>query len=356
MDVPLFSTAVGAALIVLVIADMVVTTVAVSGGAGPLTRRVTKPLWKVALLLHRRATSHRMLRVAGPVLLFTVIAMWLFGLILGWALVFGQEGSLVERGIDGPLPAFGRVYFAAGMVLGRGASVVNPASGVWRFIEQLAGASGVALLSLSLAYVLPVVGAVVRKREVAAYASSLGGSPEEILSRAWDGESFGELGLHFIALTPMVNRLAQDHLAYPILHYFHSGERYTAIGPSIVVLDETLTLLEEAIEPDRRIDHPSIWPLRTAIDAFLRTLTRVDVEPGDEPLTWPVLEGYRTEHRLPMLPDDEVHERLEALEERRCLLTGLLRHDAWTGEEAQSFDPDRFERQAEEQDEPDPAG
>lgn len=356
MPPALFTTVVGAALIVAVLVDMVTTTVAVSAGAGPITKRVTRPLWRLTLALHRRSVSHRLLRIAGPVILFVVIATWLVGLILGWALVFGQEGSLVEQGLDGPVPAFGRVYFAAGMVLGRGASAIGAASEVWRFVEQLAAASGVALLSLSIAYVLPVVGAVVRKREVAAYVSTLGGSPDEILLTAWDGESFGQLDLHLIALTPMVSRLAQDHLAYPILHYFHSGERYTAIGPSIVALDEALTVLEDAVGDGHRLDTPSIRPLRTAIDAYLRTLTRVSVDPADTPLPWPVFDGYRA-HELPLRGHEDIEATLEEQDDRRRLLAGFLHHDAWTEEDLHAFDRERFSREADRgEEQPDAPG
>lgn len=345
MPPALFTTVIGAVLIVTVLTDMVITTVAVSAGAGPITKRVIRPLWRVTLALHRRSVSHRLLRAAGPAIIFAVIATWLVGLILGWALVFGQGGSLVEQGLDGPVPAFGRVYFAAGMVLGRGATVIGASSDIWRFVEQLAAASGVALLSLSIAYVLPVVGAVVRKREVAAYIATLGGSPDEILLTAWDGDGFGQLDLHLIALTPMITRLAQDHLAYPIVHYFHSGERHTAIGPNIVALDEALTILDDALDDAHRLDSPSIRPLRTAVDAFLHTLPRISVEPAERPLAWPVLSGYRA-NELPLRAREDVEATLSEQDERRRLLAGFLHHDAWTEEDVHAFDRERFTREA----------
>lgn len=347
------STMVGVLILVGVMADLVITTLVPSGGAGPLTRWSSGLLWRLLLALHRRRGAHRALRAAGPVILASIIVVWVAGLILGWALVFGREGALVVGDSGDPTPSFGRVYFAAATVLGRGATTYSPASSLWQAIEGIAAGTGVALLSLSIAYILPVVGAIVHKREVASYIGALGGAPAEILTRAWDGEGFGSLHLHFIALTPMVNRLAQNHLAYPVLHYFHSGERFTALGPSIVVLDETLTLAEEALEDEHHLDPSSIRPCRAAIDGFLRTLTRVAVVSAEEPLPRPVLDAYR-ETALPLRNDEEIDERYAGLKDRRCLLAGFLQHDGWTEAETRSFDPEEWhgetadERQAEE--------
>lgn len=333
-------SAVGVGVVTAVLYDLVVTTIAASAGAGPLTRTLCRSVWRGVLAWHRRRGASRAMGAAGPILLVSVLVMWLVGLIVGWALVFGREGSLLEAESGDPTALLGKVYFAAATVLGRGTSLYSPGTDLWRTLEQVAGATGVALLGLSIAYILAVVNAAAQKREVAAYVSSLGGTPVEVLSRAWDGERFGDLHLHLIALTPMATRLAQHHLAYPILHYFHSNERFTALGPSIVVLDEALSLAEEAVEDEHRLDPSSIRPCRAAIDGFLRTLTRVAVVTADHPLPQPHLAGYR-DARLPLRPDDEIRQRFEALADRRRLLAGFLEHDGWDLGIAGSFDHDR---------------
>lgn len=328
------STALGVLVLLSVSGDLIVTTLVPSGGAGPLTRWTGGVVWRSLRIVHDRRRSHRALRIAGPMIVVAVIVMWLMGLVAGWALVFGREGALVTTESGAPVPALGRVYYAAGMVLGVGGGASTTGSDVWQAVQQIAAGSGVMLVGLSIAYVIPIVNAVVHKREVASYISALGGSPDEILTRAFDedGAGFGSLHLHLIALTPMVNRMAQTHLAYPVLHYFHSGERFTALGPSIVVLDETLTLAEEALVDTAFMDPSSVRPCRAAIDGFLQSLTRVAVVAADEPLPRPRLDAYR-ETRLPLRPDEEIDERYRTLRERRCLLAGFLRHDGWSPEE-----------------------
>ncbi|MBW3620509.1 MAG: two pore domain potassium channel family protein [Actinobacteria bacterium] len=337
------STALGVIVLVAVLTDLVVTTLVPSGGAGPLSTRLSGLLWRTALVLHRRRGAHRALRAAGPLIVISIVVLWLVGLVAGWALVFGREGALVVSEGGDATPAFGKVYFAAATVLGRGATDFSPGADVWQVLEQIAAGTGVALVGLGIAYVIPIVNAVVQKREVASYIGSLGATPDEILVRAWDGESFGSLHLHFVALTPLLNRLAQNHLAYPVLHYFHSGERFTALGPSIVVLDETLSLAEEALLPEARLDPSSVRPCRAAVDGFLRSLTSVAVVSRAEPLPPPTISAYRDED-LPLRSDDEIRERYEALHDRRCLLAGFLEHDGWTTDETRSFEPPAWER------------
>lgn len=328
------STALGVVILVAVMTDIIVTTLVPSGGAGPLTKWGGWLLWAALRRLHRYRPSHRALRAAGPLVVASIVVMWLLGLVLGWSLVFGREGALIANESGDPTPLFGRVYFAASTVLGSGGpGAFGPGDDLWRTIEQIAAGTGVALVGLSIAYILPIVSAVVQKREVASYISSLGTSPDQILTRAFGDGHFGSLHLHFIALTPMVNRLAQNHLAYPVLHYFHSGERFTALGPSIVVLDESLTLAEEALADEHPMDPSSVQPCRAAIDGFLQTLTRIAVAAADEPLPRPTLDTYR-DTGFSLLTDEEIDERYERLRERRRLLRGFLEHDGWTLEEA----------------------
>lgn len=327
------TTVVGALVLVAVMTDIVVTALVPSGGAGPLTRWTGGVLWRVLRALHDRRPAHRALRAAGPLIVGMVVVMWLVGLIAGWSLVFSRQGSLVAADGSGtPAPVLGRLYYSAATVLGSGGGPYTPGSDVWRAVEQVAAGTGVALIGLTIAYILPIVSAVVQKREVASYISALGGGPDEILVRAYSDGNFGSLHLHFIALTPMINRLAQNHLAYPVLHYFHSGERFTALGPSIVVLDESLTLAEEGLVEENLMDPSSVRPCRAAIDGFLQSLTRVAVVAAEHPLPLPELDAYR-ETDLPLRPDEEISERYESLRDRRCLLAGFLEHDGWAPQE-----------------------
>ncbi|MBW3533853.1 MAG: DUF2254 domain-containing protein [Gemmatimonadetes bacterium] len=129
----------------------------------------------------------------------------------------------------------------------------------------------------------------------------------------------------------LVNELAERHLAYPVLFYFHSIERHTAIGPSIAVLDETLTVLD-CCAPGVQMKSSSVVPVRAAITEFLDTLYKAFIAAAETPLPRPDVPGLR-DLGIPMIEDDEVDEALEGLDGRRRLLRAMVEHDAWDWDE-----------------------
>lgn len=332
MPVHWITTAIGGLLVVLVMADLAITAVSVSHGAGPLAGRVARTVWRGILWAHGRVGTPRLLIAGGPVILLLIIVMWVLLLLLGWSLVFGQPETLLTVGDGAPAAALGRLRYAASLVIGRGSGGLRPAGDIFVTLEPVAALTGLAVVSLSIAYVLPVVQGVVEKRSLASYISTLGTTPAEILANAWDGRDLGQLDLHFIALTPRVASVAQSHLAYPVIHYFHSASPEMALGPCIAALDAALTL-NRALRHSVRIDRNAVRPLRAAVDRFLHTIDEAFIRPGDVP------EDSRdagvgdtiADLRAAGIPvaDDTRLDLSEQDIDRNRLLRGYLVHDAW---------------------------
>lgn len=327
----------GAALIVFTLVDLLGTAVSVGHGAGPLTGRLARAIWSLLLRAHQRVRNDRLLVAGGPIILVLIISVWVVLLIIGWSIVFGQPDTLLAMEDGKPVPALGRLRYAATIVIGRGSSVIQPVGGIHELLEPVAAMTGLTALSLSIAYVLPVVQGVVAKRSLSLYMTTLGRTPHEVLRRAWNGQDLGQLDLHLIALAPRVSQVAQSHLAYPVIHYFHSSDRETALGPSIVALDEALTA-HGMLRDEVAMDPTATEPLRAAIDDFLDTLryafiqpADVDVGPGDERMT-----RTREQLRDAGLPlDDEArHELSERDVARNRLLRGYLLDDGWADADA----------------------
>lgn len=321
----------GAVLVVVVMIDLSMTAVSVSHGAGPLAGSVARTVWRGILRVHSRFGTPRLLISGGPVILLLVIVTWIVLLLVGWSLVFGQPDTLLTVQDGTPAAALGRLRYAASLVIGRGSGGLRPAGELYVTLEPVAALTGLAVVSLSIAYVLPVVQGVVEKRSLALYISSLGETPADMLIDAWDGESLGQHDLHLIALAPRVASVAQSHLAYPVIHYFHSGDRATALGPCIAALDTALTV-NQHLEESVRIDRNAVVPLRRAVDRFLRTLELAFIRPGDVPAD-PDDEPLREtvdrlrERGVPVTTDGLALSEPEA--ERSRLLRGYLVHDGW---------------------------
>ncbi|MEA2603722.1 MAG: hypothetical protein QOF89_4714 [Acidobacteriota bacterium] len=320
----LFLGLIGIGLILLVVFDVIWTTLRLAG-AGPLTSWVTDALWRLSL---RVTSTHQGLALAGfSVVLFTV-SLWLGLDWLGWTLVLGLDpGAVVASQGGQPAGFLERAYFAGSLLITLSNNDYKANGLGWQLVTNIAAANGFTLVSLIITYLLPLVSGVRQRREIAVYLSTLGRSPQDILLRAWNGSDFGRLPDHLVALTmPMVS-LGQGHLAYPVLHCFHSPDREAAIAPSLAMLDESLTLLE-GVAPDLRPDPVTLYPLQGAIEQLLATLEEAHVEPESVPPKPSSLEalrqaGIRTES------DEEMERRVATLSRRRRLLLGLVEEEGW---------------------------
>lgn len=322
--------AVGLVVLMVALFDLVVTTVAVSAGKGPVTSQVARVVWKTILGLAHRSDSRKPITAGGPAVLFSVIGTWIVLLVVGWSTVLAAGRAVV--GTSGSGAGFvATLSFVATSLVGGSPDDVRLAAGGWQHVRPLLIGSGFALLSLVIAYVIPVVNATVSKRKVAAYISTLGHEPAEILRRTWNGDHLSDLHLHLIAVTPMIVDMAEQHLAYPVLHYMDSQERHTALSASAATLDEMLTVLE-AVDGDVGVPRSSLLPARRAVSELLDTLREAFVQPGDEPVPPPAIEDLR-DIGLPLPDDDTLSDVFTHLETRRRLLHAFLQHMGWRWED-----------------------
>lgn len=322
--------AVGLAVLAVAMFDLVATTVAVSAGKGPVTSQVARAVWNTVLAVARRSDSRKPITAGGPAVLFSVIGTWIVLLIFGWSTVLVAGRAVVDTaGRQADVGA--TLTFVATSLVGGNPDDVRLAAGSWQYVRPFLIGSGFVLLSLVIAYIIPVVNATVAKRKVAAYISTLGHEPSEILRRTWNGEHLADLHLHLIAVAPMIVDMAEHHLAYPVLHYMDSQERHTALSASAAALDETLTVLE-TMDGEVGVAHSSLLPARRAVSELLDTLREAFVEPGDEPVPPPAIDDLR-DIGLPLPDGDTLSDAFSHLQTRRRLLHAFLQHAGWRWED-----------------------
>lgn len=315
---------VGIVLIFVVLFDVLWTTLRLAG-AGPLTSWVTNLLWRLAL---RRTRSHPSLSSAGFLIVLLTVALWIGLVWLGWVLVFGMDpGAIVDSQSGQPAAFWARVYYAGFTLITLGNGDFKPAGALWQALTPIAAANGFFLVTLVITYLIPLMSAALQRRQLAVHIAVLGRTPQELLLRAWDGQGFGRLTDHLIGLTFPLMGLGEGHLAYPVLHCFHSSERDTAMAPNIAVLDEVLTLLE-GVAPEQRPDPLAIYPLRGAIDRLLSTLTEAHLTPERNPPPLPDLATLRSAG-IRTVDHEAFRCSMEAANARRRLVFGLVEKEGW---------------------------
>ena len=320
---------VGIIILTIVTIDVLITTLTVGGG-GPITSRFSSGIWWIVLQIHHRKSSHRLLSTTGLVLLAGIALAWYLLTWVGWTFLFCAENSAVVNASSKiPADIWERIYFVGYTVSTLGMGDYQAQGRIWQIATAISSASGFFLVTLSIAYLLPIVSAASEKRAFATYLSSLGGTADEILGRAWNGHNFGELSSHLSSLTPTLTQQGEKHLAYPILHYFHSVERARSLSLSLVALDEALTLLQYGIPKKYQPEPAALGAARRASAAFLKTLKSAYLEPASRNPELPSLELLRSKG-IPTVSDEEFWRRTKVITKRRRFLLALVENDGWT--------------------------
>ena len=321
--------AAGAVVIALTLLDMLWTTMAAGSGAGPLIGRLADGAWRLALRRHRRRPSHGFLAVAGVSTVLVVFAAWIVLVLAGWTLVFGHaDGAVRSSTTSAPGDLVDRLYFVGYSVFTLGNGDLRPGAGAWQLATVLMSGTGLVLVTLGITYLVPVASAVAQRRQLGSYISALGSGPHDIVVRSWDGSGFGSLSQHLTNLAPMLHSLRQQHLTYPVLHYFHSRERESAAAAGVTDLAQALHLLRHGVAEGSRPDPSALLVAEASVDGFLETSRGSHVSIR-APLPLPPL-GPLLEAGIPTVDEDQYRDAEEMTEHRRAMLAGLLAEDGWS--------------------------
>lgn len=304
-------------------------------------------LWQAALWVHHRRPSHTGLAAWGVVILLAGFAMWGLLLWMGWSLIFMADPQAVVASRTG-LPAnwVERVYYAGFSISTLGVGDFVAGGGVFQVLTVVAATSGFFLLTLSVTYLLSVLPALARKRALANYITALGATPAGIIGEQWRGGNCQRLLDHVPTLMQLMETLAQELAAFPILHYFHASERNAALPLRLAALSETLLCLQSGAVrcPETAA---GVRPLHRSLDTVLSTLEELYLGASDEEPPLPDRTAFPDSVEVDGAADLE-SAAAERQHHRRALLR-YVRNEGWLWEEvyrpsadpAVSADPDR---------------
>ena len=298
-------------------------------GGAPVTTQAAARLARGMLRIQRRCTTRRIISLTGLVVVVATVLIWTLLLWGGWAMLFSaSRTSLIDAATGRPADPWERIYFTGYTLFTLGLGDFKPNGHFWQIATTVAAGSGFLLFGLQLAYLVPVISAATQKRQAAVYITSLGGSPDDIVLRAWNGQDTAALAPHLQSLTGMLALLGESHLTYPSLHFFHGTQRIRSIAASVAALDEALTILECGLQHGCSLDLPSLGAAREAITSYLDTLSPALIYPALDIPPAPSLENLRG-MGVPVVSDALFAAALKIVKERRRLLLALVRNDGW---------------------------
>lgn len=194
-------TAIGAVVVLAVLADVLITALPLGEGAGPLTDRVLGSLWRWSLRRRPRGSTSRLLSDAGPALLLLNTLLWVLATWVGWWLVFLGSGAVEEARTGAPASTADVAYYAGYSLFTLGVGDFVADAPVWRVLTALASFGGLLLITLAITYLLSVVSAAVTRRALATQIQALGTTATDMVTGAWSGGSFSPvLVQHLVGL------------------------------------------------------------------------------------------------------------------------------------------------------------
>lgn len=322
----------GALLVLGVLVDALATTVSVTEGAGPLTRRTSGRVWAGLVRLHRPDSSSVVLTAAGPMLLVGTVLLWVLGLWAGWTMIMlVGDPAVVSSSTGAPATLADVVYFAGFTIFTLGVGDFAAATSTFRVLTAVASFTGLFLITLSITYLISVVRAVVASRALAVQVNALGATPGEIAAAGWDGAGFSSAYVqHLVSFTAQLATIAEQHLAYPVLHYFRSHSRDTAAAVAVAHLDDALLILQWAVAPAGGPGAAAVDPARAAVGRFVQTAGSTSSTPrGVDPPAAPDL-GPLVAAGVPLGRADRFARQVEEESGRRRSLAQLVAAAGWS--------------------------
>ncbi|MCE8015585.1 two pore domain potassium channel family protein [Halomonas sp. MCCC 1A17488] len=270
----------GFLLLGLVCYDAVQTTLS-AARSGPITRLLGRFAWYTALWFYRRFSRHGLLRAVGPWVTVSLMLVWVGLIWLGWWLVFNSHPTAVFHPDSGTYAnPVERLYYVGYTIttLGYGDFVAGGAK--WQLLSVVAAANGFFLLTLAVTYILSVMSAVVQKRQLALSIHSLGATPADIVGQWGEEGDFSVLASQTDALKSTIISVGQQHLAYPILHYYHQGHAERALPVALFRLYQALVIVchgSTSLAPSVRLQ---LQATLHALEDFLSVLSQDFVRPA----------------------------------------------------------------------------
>lgn len=315
----------GGLVILLVLVDVFVTIFSTSG-AGPLTDRWTRLLWRALLALHRRRRIHQVLALTGPFMLLATIVVWYVLIGAGLLLVFAAHpGSVIDSSTNLPVDVIQKVYFVSTTISSLGYGDMVPSGFPWTLVATTGTFIATLVLTVSISYVISVIAAAIERKTLAQGIFGLGDSISEIIENARLDEPAHSLKHYITGIATTIDSHALKHLAYPILKYFHNPQADASPVRAILLFSDAFFVLGMRLDEN---SPPS--GVERLVESSIRNYVQITraVMPVQAPAQDPerlIARAY--EYGIPI--DAAFEKQLESYLPVRRRLLALCSEDGW---------------------------
>ncbi|RNI31822.1 two pore domain potassium channel family protein [Rufibacter immobilis] len=333
MDV--FYLPAGILIFTITIVDIIKTTLSTKGG-GVITKRTSKAVWKLFFSLSGKEGKSSFLEYAGTAVLVVVLLVWIIGLWSSLFLLLLSDGdSIISSTTRESATALEKLYYAGFTLSTLGVGDFVASSSSWRILTSSMAFAGLVFITTSITYFLPVLSAVNLQSKLSLYISSMGGTPQEMVAKGWNGENFSSFFDCVPNMCQMLIKHTLNHHSYPVIHYFHNKEPKQAIIVQVVVLEEVYYLLRQVVSTEVILDEVKMTMLRTALDTYFSLVKENFIKEESSHKSPPAPELAPLLHSgIPVKQEASINQgNSQQQPDSRNILTALLGSDGWTWQE-----------------------
>jgi hypothetical protein len=278
-----FYTVLGLSILALVVYDVYATILHARARSGPIGEALNRTLWRMARTLAFKLTRprrHRLLNVVGPLLQPLLIIVFIALLILGFALIYypRMPANFTVRAEAATSPFMASLYFSGTTLTTVGYGDIAPHTTGMRLTALSEAASGFALISLAITYLITVYGALERKRAVAIsfyHQAEEGANVAAFIIHHFVAGRFYSLETTLRMATRDLQELLESHVEHPVIHYFHPIEVYKSLPRVLFLALETCAVIRSCLDNEKYAEtcnHPEVRTLEASSRHVLKEL------------------------------------------------------------------------------------
>jgi hypothetical protein len=189
------------------------------------------------------------LSVFAPLSLLLLLALWVAGSVIGFALI--EWGMQVLFAPQGHLGFFVQLYVSTTTFVTLGLGDLTPLSPLGRFLTGIEAIAGFGFLALTIAY-LPVLYQAFSRREVRiSMLDQWAGSPPtstELLRRSATKGNLSSVDHLLGDWERWASELLESHLSYPVLAYFRSQHEQESWLAALTAVLDTCSLVLAGVD------------------------------------------------------------------------------------------------------------
>ncbi|SHF42874.1 Ion channel [Salegentibacter echinorum] len=320
---------IGITLYIMIVTDMVMTTVTVKGG-GWITNKISSMSWKFFLKLCDHNGKSRLLSHIGYLQLLFIVLFWVVMLNVSFTLVLWSDtASVINSTSKLPVNLWGKIYYSGFSLSTLGVGDYIAKNDLWRLVTTLYSFTGLILITMSITYFIPVLNAVIKKRKLGILISSLGKEPQDMVLNSYNKEKWDVLNYRVVSLAEELIEHSQNHRAYPVIHYFHNNKKEKAIIIQIARLNEAIFILKNFIKIDVSSESNPLDNIDIALSDYIEVIQEVKGVKFTE--VFPSNPGLNKLEDAGLIQKNtkSTNKLTKEMQKRRKVLCRLVKEDGW---------------------------